>query len=265
MANQIGKIPDFTDGGQPEEVNNEDVQPQEEQLPPQEKTTEESEPIGVQEAVKPKGEIQGEDTGKVDLLKSQLQSLEETKKAILDDITDLRGQRRKLKEADLGKVEDKIVQIQDDIADVNPEDIKVIDKINRSRGYLTQSDVKKMFYEQVKQEVLDEFLTKYPEYKPENDPNDTRWNTLQKEISWYKMPENPRMIATLLERARKSLVPTSSEPNTTAVKKQLSTAAVGSQGVQRSSPITPINPDLKAMLHGFDEEDIKNIAKRLNK
>ena len=79
------------------------------------------------------------------------------------------------------------------------------------------------------------------------------------------MPENPRLIATLLERARKSLVPNSSEPNTTAVKKQLSTAAVGSHGVQRSSPITPINPDLKAMLHGFDEEDIKNIAKRLNK
>lgn len=264
MANTIGRIPEFSDGGQPEEVNTEDVKPQEEQLPPQEKTTEETEPIGEQEAVKPEGETISEDTGS-EVLKTQLQALEETKKALLDEITDLRGQRRKLKEAEIGRVEDKIEQVQADIQDVNPEDIKVIDKINRSRGYMTQADVKRMFYEEVKQEVLDSFLSKYPEYKPENDLNDTRWNALQKEISWYKMPENPRMIATLLERARKAITPNTSEQNTTTVRKQLSTAAVGSQGIQRSSPSPSINPDLRAMLHGFDEEDIKNISKRLNK
>jgi len=260
MVNQIGKIPEFTQDEPATEVKNEEAIPQE-TLPLEEKPVEEPIPAGAQEAVKPEGEAINEDTS---VLKSQLSALEAQKKAILDEIVELRGQRRTLKEAELGKVEAKIEKVQEEIPDVNPDDVRVIEKIARARGFISKDDVNKMFYEKVKQEVIDDFLNKYPEFKPENDPNDAKWNALQKEVSWYKMPENPRMIATLLDRARKVIVPTG-EQNTTTVKKQLSTASIGSQGVQRSSQVNPINPDLRANLHGFDEEDIKKISKRLNK
>ena len=195
-------------------------------------------------------------------LTKQIQGLQDERVKLLKEIQDLRGQRRELKRDELSRVEERI----DDLQDVSPEDVKVIDKVIRSKGYLTREESQKMFYESVKQEEVDKFLEKFPEYKPENDPNDINWNALQREFSIFRAPDNPRLIGDRLERAHKSVARVTPDRNVEAKRQQIRTASVGSGGVQRSSSHKSLDPDKRAMLDrgGWSQEEIKRIEERLN-
>ena len=174
----------------------------------------------------------------------------------------MRGSRRELKREEPIFVEKK----EELLKDVNPDDVSVVDKILKAKGYLTESEVKKMHYDSVKQEELDKFLEKYPEYKPDNDKNDVNWNALQRELQFYRMPDNPKLITQVLERAHKNIQPTSVDRRIDVKKKQVQTASVGSQGMQRSSSKKSINPRWKDELlrGGWNEEDIERMATNLS-
>ena len=273
MPNQINLNPEFTpsDGPVEQEVKQTETETPEEQLPPQEKPAEETEPTGEQEAVKPEGEeVVSEDTqvsGKETELQSAIQGLEATKKALLEDINDLRGERRTLREAQVQKVETQLATAKDELKDLHPDDIKTIERIAKARGFVSKEEVKRMYYDNVKNDTLNEFLNKYPQYKPENDPNDVKWRALNSQIAtWYKMPENPRQIMAVLERAHKDISPAeTSERSVSALKKQVKTASVGAGGATaRSSTGQTLTPSQKEDLRrgGWTEEDIKNIEKQ---
>lgn len=225
-------------------------------------TTEPQEPV-VEEKETP-AELPAEETQVEqkpnDEIAKQLEGLKEERTKLLQEIQALRGQRREIKREELTNVDKQI----DELKDVNPDDVKTIDKILRAKGYLTKEESQRMYFESVKNEKVNEFLEKYPEYKPENDPNDLNWNALQREFSIYATPSDPKLIFDRLERAHRSIA----KPVDHAVevkKQQLKTAGVGSGGTQRAPSRKSLDPDKRSALErgGWTEEEIRSIESKL--
>jgi hypothetical protein len=257
--NTIGKIPEFTSDETSHEEPIEEVKPEaaievapiekETPVPPTEKPLapskeEYSEPMTVED----KNAVQGLLNERVKLLK---------------EISELKGQKRELKQEQLQRVQTQI----DELKDLHPQDVEVIDRVLRAKGFITREEAESMHYKAVENEELNKFLEKYPEYKPENDPNDANWAMLQREIALYKQPSNPRQIAEILDRAHRAIVRAPakvvSDP-VIAKKRQVEIASAGSGGSQRSSPVTKFDSAKRAMLErgGWSEEEIQKMESK---
>ena len=273
--NTIGKIPEFTQDesfagqGPVEEVK----QPIVEETPTDEKETPEP------PAEKPtEQEIAGEDTQALSQAIEQpievpqpteeqraLTGLQAERVKLLKEISELKGQRREIKQEELRTVEQHI----DDLKDLHPEDVSVIERVLRGKGYVTKQEANQMFYESVKQDELNKFLERYPEYKPENDPGDINWTMLQREMSYYKVPPNPHQITEILERSHRSIVkvPSGRAPQTSMqqAKRQLQVASHGSGGAQRPSSHGKLSPQQVDVYRqgGWTEDEIKSIEAKL--
>ena len=251
MDKTIGTIPEFTsdDAVAPEQIAEEVVQPTqtketETPVPPAEKPTE--------EPTVPSAVPSSDETNHA------LTVLQSERVKLLKEIADLRGQKREIKQEQINSVQAQI----DELKDIAPEDQVVMEKFLRAKGMVSKEEVSKMFYESVKTEELNKFLDKYPEYKPENDPSDTNWQTLQRELGFYRMPENPRLISEELERAHRAL-PRVSSPSIAPQKRQIEVAGVGSGGASKTPSGNKLTPEYRAMLKGFSDEDLQNIEKKL--
>lgn len=252
MDNIIGTIPEFTSDETPQAPQTqipEEVKPEEKETPapPAEKPDE----TVVEESPAPSQE-------EIDRAKDGLQNeLVKLRK----EIAELRGQKREIKQEQINTVQAQI----DELKDMHPDDVATIDRVLRAKGYMTKGEADKMFYEAVKNEELNKFLEKYPEYKPENDPSDTNWTALQQELGYYRTPENPRQIAELLERAHRGVVKVSSGPSIAPQKRALAVAQVGGGGAQKSSPQAKLDPERRAALErgGWSAEEIQSIESKL--
>lgn len=219
MDNVIGQVPEFTsDETVQEEVVEPTIDPVEEVIP----------------ADPPPATIVED---------PQVVGLKKEKADLLNEIKDLRGERRDLKQKQIDKVDAKIESLDD----VNPADVEVVEKILRSKGYMKQEEFQKMTYESVKNDTVETFLEKYPEYKPENDPQDTNWSALQREIALYRMPDDPKKISLILEKAHRELTRSHPASQTPARKQQVAVASHGAGGTQRSqsSPSSRLTAEQK--------------------
>ena len=132
--NVIGKMPEFTsdsesveptaapDSGAPsEEVELEKETPS---VPPAEQT--------------PDAEPEREPVVDTEDLKTQklreIAALEETRRELIHELGDLRGQKREAKQEQIAKVEEKI----DALEDVNPDDVNLIDRVLKAKGYVAK-------------------------------------------------------------------------------------------------------------------------------
>lgn len=222
-----------------EEVKETDTEVSEETETPAESSTEE----------KPADETVSEDANEElveakedEVLLSQVEGLKAEKTKLLEEIVGLRGQRRSIKEEQIKKVEEKI----DELKDVNPEDIAVIEKIMQQRGYLTEAQLNQKLYSQAQQEELDKFLDKYPEFKAENDPGDKKWDALKFALADYAMPVNNIPLADyrqkaqrIFEKARRDIAPSGGLINSEPKKQQARTAAIGGGGSIKSPSVQP--------------------------
>ena len=221
-----------------------------------------SEPPAEIKPVEPKKVDQ--DTGvSEEELKTSIQGLLNERINLLKEIVELRGTKREIKQQELQVVEKQL----DDLKDLHPEDVTLIDRVLRVKGFVTKDEANKMFYKSVQDEELNKFLEKYPEYRPENDPSDQNWLSLQKELAWYKMPENPHLIVNILERAHRAIatIKISGDRSVSVKKKQIQTASVGGGGTQRSSSVKSLDPHKRSLLEqgGWSEEEIKKIEQQL--
>ena len=259
--NIVGKIPDFTSDSEVKGNEEEVKQPVTEEEAGKEKETP-TEPPADKKPVQKDDDIGNIDEKEYSEKEKAVKALEEQRQLLLREIIDLRGQRREIKEKEIQKVETKI----DELKDLHPDDVNLIEKVLRAKGYVTKEESHKMFYDSVKQEETAKFLEKYPEYKPENDPNDLHWNVLQKELKdYFRLPDDPHLIGKVLEKAYKGIVRVSSERGTETKKRQIETASVGGGGVQRSSSIKTLEPRRRQILEagGWSEEEIKKIEQSL--
>jgi chromosome segregation ATPase len=267
MANLIKMVPEFTVDDSPE-AGEEPVKSEKaatEEVAEEEKETPPIPPIGEKPAEAGEPEIRDDAENlkkQVQSLEEQLKGLQQEKVSLLKEIAEARGQRREIKKEELQKVNQQI----DELKDVHPDDVSLVDKILRSKGYLTKNEAEKMSYEAIKNQKLDEFLEKYPEYRPENDLNDINWNTLQKELAFYRLPNDPNKVMEVLERAHKAVQKGIGDSKTLEIRKQqLKTAGVGGSGVQKSSSRKRFEPEKRYMLErgGFTAEEIERMEARL--
>ena len=151
--------------------------------------------------------------------------------------------------------------------DIAPEDVGLIDRVLRSKGYITKAESSQMHYDAVKTEEINKFLDKFPEYKPENDPNDLNWGALQRQVqSWYRMPGDPKLVGELLTKAHRDIVKPIDRGTNAVKQQQIKVASSGSSGAQRSSP-KPANSRLSDLMRshmsGWSEDEISKLEKKL--
>lgn len=268
-GNTIGQIPDFTsdDTNQSaapiaEEVTEEVKEVAPESAPQETDTPELPAEKPGEEAAAPadstkQPEVQGEDEKD-----RAIQGLQEEKVKLLKDIVELRGQKREIKQEQIAQVDKQL----DELKDLNPGDVELIERVLRSKGYVNKAEANQMFYKAVEQEEVERFLTKYPEYKPENDPNDSNWNALQKEVGLYKLPSNPKQIFEIMERAHRLIPKVASGPSIPVQKRKLEVASQGAGGTQRPTPNTAkvFDADTRAMLSrgGWSDAEIADMETR---
>jgi len=274
----IGKIPEFTQEGEVlQGVNQEGVKEAktesiEEVLEEEKETLSESptgeKPLGEEskeEAPESEGETSEEepeeDTSQN--ITSQIEGLQHEREKLLREIQELRRERRELKQSTetSGAVTQQEV---DELKDLHPEDVALIERILKAKGYVKKDELEQELYETIEQEEINKFLEKYPEFKPENDPDDKNWNALQEELRWYRKPSNPRDIGKLLEKARASIsVLTGGRSNASATKKRLEIASKGSGGgvAQRSSSARSFTPEEREAYRrgGWSDEEIAEL------
>lgn len=263
----VGKIPAFSGEEEVKETTDEKPVVEEKETPTEPPA--ELKPAETEE--KPQGDGTGEAPEHLQELSSKelanaVAGLQHEWVKLNKDIQDLRGTRRDLKdekEKELIKVSDKI----DELKDLHPEDITLIDRVLKAKGYVTKDEAKQFNYETVKQQRLTEFLNKYPEYKPENDLGDKNWSSLQKELGFYRMPNDAQQITEVLERAHKTITGSgvTSDRGIAVKKRQTEIAGVGAGGTQLSPSKKSLSPRYREELErgGWSEEDIKSIEQKL--
>jgi hypothetical protein len=262
MTNVVGELPQFTadDSAGTEKVK--EVKETSEITPNEEVITEEVKetPAELPADTKPaEGETQEPKGDDVEV--KQVQGLLSEREKLLKEIRELRGQRREIRKEETQEV---ITQVADKLDDLNDVDVTNIERVLKAKGYVTKEENQKLHYESVKNDKLNEFLSKYPEYKPENDPNDINWNAFQRELTFYKMPQDPKLITEVLERAHRNIAaPT--VPATRAVEQRIATARKGGGGSQRTSSGKSLPPNLRRAYEdgGWSEEEIKELEAKL--
>lgn len=272
----VGKIPDFatdeTEEGKKDAVvsGTEEVKeiPAEETGIVEKETPAEPPAESLERELKPAEEIEtisvSDDAGN---LTRQVQGLQEEREKLLREIQGLRGSRREVRQQEVTRIEQKI----DDLKDLNPEDVSTLERILKSKGYVTKEESSKMLYDAVKNEETTKFLEKFPEYKPENDPNDLNWNALNRAFYWpdgskkIAMPNDPHLIGEVLLQAHRGLAKAPSDRNIETKKQQIKIASSGSSGIQRSSSVKSLSSEQKDSYRqgGWSEEEIKKIEQNL--
>lgn len=192
--------------------------------------------------------------------KEEIDGLLSEKEKLSAQIVELRKERRGVKQ---GEQETPLfVPANEELEGVAPEDISLVEKILKAKGYVRKDEIQANSYKENVDIQTETWLEKHPEYKPENDPEDKKWNSLLSEYNLYKTPSDPKQIQKLLDKAHSSLNPRSvlptKNPATIAAAKQ-KLAAKGSGGVGAKTSIkTKGNLDLSG-LQGFTEEELAEL------
>lgn len=138
----------------------------------------------------------------------ELQALADQKAKLDEDIIALRKERRVLRDQPAEPLIVAKKETGDELSDVAPEDVNLIEKVLKAKGYVRKDEIQTGTYQEKLHSYKDAWLEQHPEYLPENDPNDEKWNALNKELTtFYKAPENPKDITKILDRVHRELSP----------------------------------------------------------
>lgn len=166
-----------------------------------------------------------------------------------------------------------------DLSKFDPKEVETFQKLAKSLGFVHKADLeakeqetRQMTYQQTRQAELNAFIQDHPEYKPENDEGDVKWKALIDEFSLYKLPEDPKKIRSLLEKAHSSVYGGASTDTKRLreiiAKKQ---QANSGQGANAASPSPNVpkpsstkkqslkNTALKGGLKGFSEDELNEL------
>lgn len=169
-----------------------------------------------------KSDKESDDDKKVPDKTAVLQGLLETEKEIEKDngdidaeiaaaktrITQKRGERREKRDL-VGTIDTKFpdtTEETDDLSDIDSETLKVLDRYTRSKGLVPKSELQKMSYQERHKSAEESFYEKHSEYLPENDKDDTLYNSLKKELTFFATPSDPKLIPKLFEKAHESVL-----------------------------------------------------------
>lgn len=140
---------------------------------------------------------------------------------------------------------------------------KLFDVIGKKKGYVKSADI----YTQSGNEVLENFLIKHPEYKPENDPEDVRWNTFKDILTndYNRTGKKPKELEKLFEKVNRDVleefgdspkrVIETSRLNAAKQKIRSVSHTGGTKTEVNRKSNAPTDPKVRAMFKDFDDED----------
>jgi hypothetical protein len=145
-----------------------------------------------------------------------------------------------------------------DSPQVSNEDVELFKTYAKAAGIPFRDDIeslKKDQYVETQRQVVDKFLDEFPQYKPENDKDDSQWGKIQAELGLYKNPQNPKEWYALLKRAHSSIQPDNSFQKGKALGhaeanlQEQTKLGGGSPGAK--APTQKLSPEKQAIQEGF--------------
>ena len=192
----------------------------------------------------------------------ELTALEQQKQKLLDEIVELRGQRRTVRRQ---KHEPEVI-VTDDLKGIAPEDVSLVEKVLKAKGYVRKEDLGAMSYAEKATQAQDDWLKEHPEYLPANDPDDAKWNALNKTVtSYFKSPANPGEVRKVLDLAHQMLSPgalpvrAKAQTDSAQEKLRVQSKGRGGQGVSKTPSQGRRNIDT-SYLHGFSDEELEEMV-----
>lgn len=194
-------------------------------------------------------------------------ALTSEKERLLKEISDLRTERRSVRESK--KEEPLFIESQtDELADVNPQDAELIEKVLRAKGYVKKDELNALTYKEKLDAHKDQWLQAHPEYLPANDPDDTNWNALTTTLNGYfKTPANPADIVKMLDVAHgmvkpSSSIPTKSRASADAANEKIKISSKGASAGGASKPIISKSKGTidRSAFHGFSDEELAELG-----
>jgi hypothetical protein len=151
-----------------------------------------------------------------------------------------------------------------------PEEItalrEVIPALAEEMGFVKAQDLDTAQYSEKSEEILQEFLTKHPEYMPENDKGGLLWNSFKDQFQIYKQPKNPKDYTKIFNRIHQDVFgikPIGDKGAIIAAQEKIKVAShsgASAPGRTISSRSKPSTTGLRLdMLRGFSEEDLKEL------
>lgn len=223
--NKLALGTDFTDEGATSDEEAEQIKPDESQDDEKENSADDADSKTQEDSTKKDSadsdeDDSSDDSAKVDATledkRKELQGLLGTEKSLSEDVSSLddqikaartrisqkRGERREKR--DLTQSIDSALppeETPDDLSDIDPETIKVLDRFTKAKGLVPKSELSQMSYQSAHKTAEEAFYESHQEYKPENDDNDVLYNALKAELSLYSTPKDAKLIPKLFEKA----------------------------------------------------------------
>ena len=255
--------------GEPEaEAEGETVE--EEAAPPEEAPASNDAEEGkapVEPEEKPKAELTP-----LEIEQQALAAIAQQKADLLKEVSDLRGTRRDLTGRGQPQPEKVLVDPNDkadDLSDIDQKDVALIERVIKAKGYAKREDLDAREYHGTVKSEQDRWLEEHPEYKPENDTKDERWNALKEIASMFQQPKNPKDVRRILDMANAELtkgtpatLPTKPKAEVAAAKEKIKVAggASGAGSGSRAAKAAPKgNLDLSG-LQGFTKEELAELS-----
>ncbi len=139
---------------------------------------------------------------------------------------------------------------------------EVIDVIATKKGYVRKDQT----YQETVNDVLDSFVEHFPQYKPVNDKDDARWNKFQNILfeDYNIHGKTPKQLVQIFSKVHRDVeiemgeTITPRDTNKINAQQQKIKSVSHSGGTQSAggSNKTPIDPSVRKMFKGFDDEDL---------
>lgn len=144
---------------------------------------------------------------------------------------------------------------------------EVFPLLAQEMGFVRKDELQSSTFAEKASDELNTFLEAHPEYLPENDPNNTLWDSFKNEFNRYKPPTSPKEYREIFNRVHRDVFgiqPAGALPPTvTAAAKKVEAAShagpTSTPPQPRSRPVAQgaVRTD---MLKGFTPEDLKEMG-----
>lgn len=221
---------------------------------------------------------------KAPVITEPIEKLEEKKAKLLEELAALRGEKREFTGTPFQKPSKSPAVFVpkpevDDLKDVAPGDVDLIEKVLRAKGYVPKEELNRELSVKEHQSGMKTFteawLEKNPEFKPGTEEADEAWAKINAYASkFYQIPTDPKDVLEILDASRDrvfgkksaSSLPTKSLHSVAAKREKIAVSAKPSSGgsagskANSTSGKNTIDPSLMEHLKGFSEEEKAEIA-----
>jgi hypothetical protein len=187
-------VDDETENETPSSSSDEENDPE----PEEEEAEEESEEESEEEA-----EEESEEEPEAEALKPEPKPVEgesPRERALRLEVERVKGLLRKERTDELFVKRPSASQIDEELKEYDPEELKRFEKIASKMGFAKKDEILHESTQEKLNAEFESFIDAHPEYAPENDKDGLLWNQLKSEFTLYNPPKDPKTLRKVLNK-----------------------------------------------------------------